>query len=187
MQSPDAAERNFAFGTADSGATGAVQSPDAAERNLAFGTADSGETGAVQSPDALDRNFAQSIGGSEPRDVAPTWIGDNAPTAEASVISSEPRDVSPTWIGDNSANAVVGAEQQSGDTDEYLPQFHTMAPASGDADSALLAGEPHDIAPAWVGDGTEAGDAAIISGEPHDIAPTDIGDNLSSSGGDLQN
>lgn len=56
--------------------TGALQNPDAADRNAAF--TDAASSGAVQSPDAADRNLAAAFTGSaEPRDVEPTWIGDN--------------------------------------------------------------------------------------------------------------
>ena len=80
-QTPDAAERNAAF-TGGESSRGAVQSPDAAERNADFTATDSG--GAIQSPDAAERNLAAAFTGSaEPRDVAPTWIGDNQPLSSA--------------------------------------------------------------------------------------------------------
>jgi hypothetical protein len=56
-----------------------VQSPDAIDRNLALGDIGA-SSGAVQSPDAMDRNVSVVTGGSEPRDVAPTWIGDGSET-----------------------------------------------------------------------------------------------------------
>jgi hypothetical protein len=144
VQSPDAADRNFAYSAGDAGATGAVQSPDAADRNFAYSsTGDAGATGAVQSPDAADRNFVQSAGGVEPRDVAPTDIGDYQQAS--GVIASEPRDVAPTDIGDY--------QQASG----------------------VIASEPRDVAPTDIGDNQQA--SGVISSEPRDVAPTDIGDN----------
>jgi hypothetical protein len=74
--------------TIDQGALGrasiapaGVQSPDAIDRNLSFGDPASASAG-VQSPDAMDRNASVLTGGGsvEPRDVAPTWIGDGSAT-----------------------------------------------------------------------------------------------------------
>ena len=78
VQSPDAIDRNLAF-TGEESAAGAVQSPDAADRNvLSAGSS-------VQSPDAADRNleYLHSGSGTEPRDVAPTDIGDYQPLSGA--------------------------------------------------------------------------------------------------------
>jgi hypothetical protein len=66
-----------------------VQSPDAIDRNLALSDL-SAHSGAVQSPDAIERNLSLSTGSVEPRDIAPTWIGDG----------SETHDV-PAQIGDD--------------------------------------------------------------------------------------
>ena len=76
VQSPDAIDRNLSFGDPASASTG-VQSPDAIDRNLALDDVAT-TSGAVQSPDAMDRNLSVLTGGSEPRDVAPTWIGDGS-------------------------------------------------------------------------------------------------------------
>jgi hypothetical protein len=77
VQSPDAIDRNLSFGDPASASTG-VQSPDAIDRNLALDDVAT-TSGAVQSPDAMDRNLSDVMGGgSEPRDVAPTWIGDGS-------------------------------------------------------------------------------------------------------------
>jgi hypothetical protein len=65
-----------ALGSASIASAG-VQSPDAIDRNLSLGDLAT-SSGAVQSPDALDRNLSVVTGGSEPRDVAPTWIGDGS-------------------------------------------------------------------------------------------------------------
>jgi hypothetical protein len=78
VQSPDAIDRNLSFGDPAT-RTSAVQSPDAADRNLALDDVGAA-SGAVQSPDAMDRNLSVVTGGSEPRDVAPTWIGDGSET-----------------------------------------------------------------------------------------------------------
>jgi len=69
----------------DPGTAGLVSSvagPDAADRNLAYIAQVTAESTAVQSPDAADRNLSFATGGSvEPRDIAPTWIGDGGATA----------------------------------------------------------------------------------------------------------
>jgi hypothetical protein len=78
-----------ALGSASIASAG-VQSPDAIERNLSFGDPASSRS-AVQSPDAMDRNASLVTGGGsvEPRDVAPTWIGDGSETPAVHTFSGD--------------------------------------------------------------------------------------------------
>ena len=76
-----------ALGSASIASAG-VQSPDAIERNLSFGDPASSRS-AVQTPDAMDRNLVHSTGSSEPRDVAPTWIGDGTETPAVHTFSGD--------------------------------------------------------------------------------------------------
>jgi hypothetical protein len=64
-----------------------VQSPDAVDRNLALADAASASHG-VQSPDAIERNLSVVTGSIEPRDVAPTWIGDGSDIQDAQTSDS---------------------------------------------------------------------------------------------------
>jgi hypothetical protein len=138
---------------------GAMQARDAAKLT-AFGvdvrmskvfTLDPGTTGA-----------ATLTSGSEPRDVAPVWIGDGSQALSAQTSGSEPRDVAPVWIGDGSS-LPTGSEPRDvapvwiGDGSQVL---HTY---SGDdnagPEGALSTGtEPRDIAPVWIGDGSTTSD-----------------------------
>ena len=78
-------------GSATLAAHESVQSPDAADRNLAYAANDASGQG-VQSPDAIERNMLEATFSSEPRDVAPVWIGEYTPTADshAAPIESSP-------------------------------------------------------------------------------------------------
>ena len=107
VQSPDAIDRNLALSD-DSTTSGGVQSPDAMDRNLALSDL-SVHSGAVQSPDAIERNLSLSTGSVEPRDVAPTWIGDGSETPAVH-----------TFSGDDNPGPVLGSNDDPG------PQLHLL-------------------------------------------------------------
>ncbi len=120
---------------------GAMRSRDAAKLT-AFGvdvrmskvfTLDPGTTGA-----------ATLTSGSEPRDVAPVWIGDGSQALSANTTGSEPRDTAPVWIGDGSQ--VQSVHTYSGD-DNAGPQVELPSGS-----------EPRDIAPVWIGEGSASSD-----------------------------
>lgn len=67
-----------------------TESSYAVEQRMSKMFIDPGNAGAVsvdiQGPDAADRNaeFLAGSGGAEPRDIAPTWIGEYAPVSTGS-------------------------------------------------------------------------------------------------------
>ncbi len=129
VQSPDAADRNFANSIGDPATSGPVQSPDAADRNFAYGTADAGASGAVQSPDAADRNFAYGTadagasGAVQSPDAADrNFIGNNE--ALSNVMPSD------------ATHALSGSELTDASTDEgFLPTVGYTDDVTTDADA----------------------------------------------------
>jgi hypothetical protein len=109
VQSPDAADRNFANSIGDPATSGPVQSPDAADRNFAYGTADAGASGAVQSPDAADRNFAYGTadagasGAVQSPDAADRNFAYGTADAGASGAVQSPDAADRNFIGNNEA------------------------------------------------------------------------------------
>lgn len=87
------------LGSATLAAHESVQSPDAADRNLTYVLANDASGQGVQSPDAIERNTLEATFSSEPRDVAPVWIGEYTPPADS---HAAPIEFSPeAWQSDD--------------------------------------------------------------------------------------
>jgi hypothetical protein len=116
----------------------------------------------------LDPGMAGSAtltSGSEPRDVAPVWVGDGSAQA---ATGSEPRDVAPMWIGD-SANA----HTYSGDDN------------AGPEGGLIVGTEPRDIAPVWIGETSVSGDG-YATDEGQLTNGVDGSEHLATGDGNLQ-
>ena len=69
---------------------------------------------------------------SEPRDIAPVWIGDGSENTDAALIADEPRDVAPTWIGEGGATGSGFATDEGQITGAF--QTPTEPTMGGDGD-----------------------------------------------------
>ena len=131
MQSPDAAERNFAFTTGNTGSVGGVQSPDAAERN--FGSSEG--SSAAQSPDAADRNFAYASG-----DATATG-GVQSPDALDRNLAHSGDDQSLSNVIPAGGTHVLGSEPTS--DDGYLPTIGYANDATDAPEGTEIMQDPH--------------------------------------------
>src|SRR5438132_9743658 len=67
--------------------------------------------------------FGGALTSSEPRDIAPVWVGDGSASGDAALISSEPRDFAPTDLSDGQAlSSVIPSDSATSFNSDQLSQ-----------------------------------------------------------------